>query len=1138
MAYREKFSALRLQGNHYLSVELRSKCIPMSIILCTIILAAPITTVAQTSLPEYDAVTNDSRPDETETISVPVAMESQPDGSGDLESELPQDFWETPQLIESDEQPYVAPAAIAQPSAEPVTDGSITGETAAVAAPIAMDKQPDESADLESELPPDFWETPQLIESDEHPYVAPAAVAGSSAEPVTDESVASETAAVTAPLAMDKQLDESADLESELPPDFGESPVLIEPDEQPYVTAAEAESSAESESSRMGSGEAAAVAAPVAIGTQLDASADVESAIATDAQDLPQTIEGNEPNAVAVSQTAEPSAEPETDSPPAIGASAVAVPVVLGSELDEDAPATSELSTDAGDTPQPIEAAEPTEAAVAQTPDSAEELSPDSSASGEAAAVAVPVVLGSQLDRDAWTGNEPPTDTTALLQQIMTDDQTETGARVTPTSESSARPPPGSSRSIEAATITLPPVIDGYLDDFVWIENEPTTDFWVIQQQVWPEEQTEVTVLTDGQFIYFGLMMYDSQPGEIMALEAVRDRGLGFDDQVSVQINSTGDHTEVSRFSVNARGTQSDRLAGGSAANISWKGDWDAAVKRTPNGWSAELAIPFAMLKYPAGTNQFSINVARYQNRSRQWSYWADTTPQNRPEEMGLLTSIDPPVDSIERRTWTIMPFALAGINVVDREGELQEEMLTAGVDLRYTPSSNATGVVSINPDFTQVEAQVASANFSYNEQEVAEARVFFQEGETYFGEDLRFFYSPRVPDFVGGGKIFGQTNSLQYGSFISQSPDSRTDVLGRFSYAFTPTYSSSVIATGTDREEVQGATVGVSGSGRQEIGTFWDFDLGAVSNSEVKIYDDDTQFCGIGKTECDSFMLDGRVGWQGDYWSTGVSYDKYDKEFLPANGLIRTDRLGTSAWDVFINQYRDYGNQTISETTFDIVRTLRKTEDGRDQYDGWFYGGSLEWFSFARTGLSYNQGDYRAVAEVDDPLDPDRDGLPIVGEFGDTVTDDFFWTASLDLNTRGSRINLYSAYSSGELAGGDYDYGYVYLFARPTYNTSISINVERTELAYPDFISVTDQIITDAGWDITPTDSITFRHIYFDLSEDLPQFPEFSSSTKEQYWRLGYRRVVTSGLDVFLLYDDQPFEDATYSVKLLWTIQ
>jgi len=714
-----------------------------------------------------------------------------------------------------------------------------------------------------------------------------------------------------------------------------------------------------------------------------------------------------------------------------------------------------------------------------------------------------------QIDNTNTSDNEPAT---TLAQKPATPD----------------RPPPGSSRSIEPATISRPPVIDGYLDDFIWIENNPSTDFWVTQQQVWPDEQTEVTVLTDGKFIYFGLMMYDSQPDQIMAIEAVRDRGLGYDDQISIQINSSGDHTEISKFSVNARGTQSDRLAGGSASNISWKGDWDVAVAKTDSGWSAEFAIPYSMLKYPAGTNQFSFNVARYHNNSRQWSFWADTTPQDRIEEMGQLTGINPPVD-VERSTWTIMPFALVGKDVIDREGELQDEMFTAGVDIRYTPNSDTTGVISLNPDFTQVETQVASANFSYNEQVVAEPRVFFQEGETYFGEDLRFFYSPRIPDFIGGGKIFGQTASLQYGSFITASTDSRTDAVGRLSYAFTPTYSTSAIVTATDREDLRGATVGLSGSGRQEIGTYWDIDFGAVSNTiEIPPEDEEDIICLDNEDECDGFMVDGRVGWQGNYWGTGASFDKYDKEFNPANGLIRDDRLGTEAWDVFINQYRDYGNTTVSETTFDIVRTLRKTEDGRDQYDGWYYGGSLEWVSFARTGLSYNQGDYR-------PLTGDAPG-----DFADddAITDDFFWTASLDLNTRGSRINFYSAYSSGELAGGDYDYGYVYLFARPTYNTSISINVERTELAYPDFISVTDQIITDAGWDITPTDSITFRHIYFDLSEDIPQFPEFSSSTKEQYWRLGYRRVVRSGLDIFLLYDDEPFaDDPSISAKLLWTI-
>jgi len=680
-------------------------------------------------------------------------------------------------------------------------------------------------------------------------------------------------------------------------------------------------------------------------------------------------------------------------------------------------------------------------------------------------------------------------------------------------------PPPGSSRSIEAVTISLPLVIDGYLDDDAWLAAESSTDFWVTQQQIWPDEQTEVMVLTDGKFLYFGLMMYDSQPHEILAIEAVRDRGLGYDDQVAIQINSSGDHIEVSSFSVNARGTQDDDLAGGTASNISWKGDWHVAVARTGNGWTAEFAIPYSMLNYAADTTQFTLNIERYHNKSRQWSLWADLTPQGKTEEMGQLTGISPPVD-VERNTWTVMPFVLAGKNVTDREGELQEEMFTGGMDIRYTPTSDTTGVISINPDFTQVETQIASANFDYNEQGVLDPRVFFQEGETYFGDDERFFYSPRIPDFMGGGKIFGQTNSLQYASFVTVSPDSRTDALARLSYAFTPTYVSSIIVIGTDRDDLKGAAAELSASGRQEIGTYWDIDLGAVSNT-IKIYDEEEIICLDDEDECDGYMYDGSFGWQGNHWGTGVSFDKYDKEFVPANGLIREDRLGTNAWDIFITQYRDYGNATISETTFDIVRTLRQTEDGRDQYDGWYYGGSLEWLAYARTALSYNQGDYRPLKKRDDEGNPLGPGF---FDDDDSVTDDYFWTASLDLNTRGSRIGYGGSYSTGELAGGDYDYGYVYLWARPTYNTTLSVDVERLES-----FGTSDQIVTKAVWDVTPTDSIVFRYIYLDFSDDF-------SSSKDQYWRLGYRRVVRSGLDIFLLYDDEPFTEAAISAKLLWT--
>ena len=64
---------------------------------------------------------------------------------------------------------------------------------------------------------------------------------------------------------------------------------------------------------------------------------------------------------------------------------------------------------------------------------------------------------------------------------------------------------------------------------------------------------------------------------------------------------------------------------------------------RTDYGWSAEIAIPFAILNFEPGADTFSANFFRYHNRTREFSQWADTTPQDLPEQIGRMTGLAPP---------------------------------------------------------------------------------------------------------------------------------------------------------------------------------------------------------------------------------------------------------------------------------------------------------------------------------------------------------------------------------------------------------------------------------------------------------------------------------------------------------------
>ncbi|MDH5535533.1 MAG: hypothetical protein OEZ08_08190, partial [Betaproteobacteria bacterium] len=162
-----------------------------------------------------------------------------------------------------------------------------------------------------------------------------------------------------------------------------------------------------------------------------------------------------------------------------------------------------------------------------------------------------------------------------------------------------ARPPPGRARAIVAVRTTEAPLIDGRIDEAVWERAAVADQFWVSEQNRAPAEPTEARVLFDSDTLYISFRVFDRVPERIEGLQIRRDAGLGFDDAVTVEIDAAGNYRDISKFSVNARGTQQDEIAGGRARRIEWKGDWQAAAVRTIYGWSAEIAIPFQMLAYP-----------------------------------------------------------------------------------------------------------------------------------------------------------------------------------------------------------------------------------------------------------------------------------------------------------------------------------------------------------------------------------------------------------------------------------------------------------------------------------------------------------------------------------------------------------
>ncbi len=177
-----------------------------------------------------------------------------------------------------------------------------------------------------------------------------------------------------------------------------------------------------------------------------------------------------------------------------------------------------------------------------------------------------------------------------------------------------------SQEKVAVATRTRqPPTIDGDLSDPVWAQTVPIEDFTQQSPDEGhpPSQRTEVRILYDDQAIYFGIRCFDRYPAAIVAKLTRRDRD-SFSDNISLDLDTRGDHRSAWHFEVSAAGVQRDGIRTGDdpdAGGIDWEWDatWQSAAGRDSRGWTVEIAIPLAELRYEAAsTVPWRMQIRRF----------------------------------------------------------------------------------------------------------------------------------------------------------------------------------------------------------------------------------------------------------------------------------------------------------------------------------------------------------------------------------------------------------------------------------------------------------------------------------------------------------------------------------------------
>ncbi|MEE9464301.1 MAG: DUF5916 domain-containing protein [Candidatus Neomarinimicrobiota bacterium] len=312
-------------------------------------------------------------------------------------------------------------------------------------------------------------------------------------------------------------------------------------------------------------------------------------------------------------------------------------------------------------------------------------------------------------------------------------------------------------------------------------------------------ERTEIRLAYDDQYIYAAGCFYDSDPDGIRANALTRDNMGSGDDRFTLLIDSFNDNENALVFTTNPVGMRADYTIAndaesqrGFAGNFTWNTFWDVAVKRTDEGWFAEMRIPFSSLRFQDRNGEIVMGVISYRTIGRKDE--RIVFPAIRPDWRWSTLKPSQAQDVVLRGVHNtkpvyLTPYIMGGGNSFHHLNHDSTAYIPApddrvrdlGLDIKYSLTSNLTLDLTYNTDFAQVEADDKRVNLTRFSLFFPEKRLFFQERSSIFdfstGGETRLFYSRRIGlsedgpvPILGGVRLVGRVGNWDVGLLDMQT--------------------------------------------------------------------------------------------------------------------------------------------------------------------------------------------------------------------------------------------------------------------------------------------------------------------------------------------------------------------------------
>jgi len=508
--------------------------------------------------------------------------------------------------------------------------------------------------------------------------------------------------------------------------------------------------------------------------------------------------------------------------------------------------------------------------------------------------------------------------------------------------------------SIEATFAEEAPRMDGNLDDDIWRQIQPMSDF----VQRWPNEGAAPTeeswakVAYDRDYLYFAFQFSDKEPELIRAKNMERGGRNDRDDHAYIGIDTFLDGRNAFLFEMNALGTQDDALIADEHMTIdsySWDAVFVSETVINDKGWSMEVRIPFRQLRFPEGDDlTFGLWMRRTVNRKNEIQNWpliplsygtGYSDDIKTVSRYGRLTGLK----NIRRgKNIEIKPYIFTGAQKVRNDLRFEktesDTHYDAGFDLKYGITSNLTLDFTVNTDFAQVESDNTQLNLTRFSLFFPEKREFFLERSGIFehGDSRRTqtFFSRRIglsEAILAGTRLTGQVGRFNVGILnIETAPDegnlgekmgqifgdkSANNTVARLQTNFLKRGSAGFIFTNYDRAGNYNRAFGLDVS--QRFGSASSFDAWFTDVS-------DSNSLNEGQAGSAS------VNFRNDVYGASLSYTSVGENYRPALGFVRRRDMQQSIGTVTYSPFLEKG--PFRQMTFHTMAINTNGQDGELQ--------------------------------------------------------------------------------------------------------------------------------------------------------------------------------------------------------------